>query len=48
MPKKVVKFGFYPKQLYKAKNGQIFNIANFSRTQENKKPFDEEGLFEAF
>ena len=48
MPKKVVKFGFRAKRLYKAKNGQIFNIVKFSRTQENKKPFDEEGLFEAF
>ena len=48
MPKKVGKFGFYPKRLCEAKNGQIFNIANFSRTQENKKPFREKGLFEAF
>jgi hypothetical protein len=48
MPKKVGKFGFYTKRLYEAKNGQIFNMAKFLRTQETKKPFDEEGLFEAF
>ena len=48
MPKKVGKFGFYTKRLYEAKKGEIFNIVKFSRTQENKKPFDEEGLFEAF
>ncbi len=48
MPKKVGKFGFSEKRLYEAKNRQIFNIEVFSRTQENEKPFDEEGLFEAF
>ena len=48
MLKKVEKFVFRRKRLYEAKNGQIFNIEIFSRTQENEKPFDEEGLFEAF
>ena len=45
MHKKVEKFVFRPKRLYKAKNGQISKTPFFSRTRERKSPIHRKGLF---